>query len=101
MSFDGFGGQRPHDDGQIGLAFANEGIVLDRLTNEADLTAENGGNSKSDATGVQIGGICGFSTNHASSANAVAFTACVNRGNLTTKSAAHQASSRQPTATPT
>ena len=85
MSFDGSAGNVRMTMGMIGLAFANEGIVLDRLTNEADLTAENGGNSKSDATGVQIGGICGFSTNHASSANAVAFTACVNRGNLTTK----------------
>ena len=85
MSFDGSAGNVRMTMGMIGLAFANEGVVLDRLTNEADLTAENGGNSKSDATGVQIGGICGFSTNHASSANAVAFTACVNRGNLTTK----------------
>lgn len=86
MSFNGSAGDNVRMTmGMIGLAFANEGAVIDRLTNEADLTAESGGNTKNGATGVQIGGICGFSTNHASSANAVAFTGCVNRGNLTTK----------------
>lgn len=87
MAFDGSAGNVRMTMGMIGLAFANEGVVIDRLTNEADLTGEGGGNTTNGATGVQIGGICGFSTNHASSANAVAFTGCVNRGNLTTKAA--------------
>ena len=87
MAFDGSAGNVRMTMGMIGLAFANEGVVIDRLTNEADLTGEGGGNTTNGATGVQIGGICGFSTNHASSANAVVFTGCVNRGNLTTKAA--------------
>ena len=87
MSFDGSAGNVRMTMGMIGLAFANEGVVIDRLTNEADLTGEGGNNTTNGATGVQIGGICGFSTNHASSANAVAFTGCVNRGNLSTKAA--------------
>ena len=65
MSFDGSAGNVRMTMGMIGLAFANEGVVIDRLTNEADLTGE-GGNS---------------------SANAVTFTGCVNRGNLSTKAA--------------
>lgn len=85
MSFDGSAGNVRMTMGMIGHAFANKGVVLDRLTNEADLTAESGGNTNNNANGVHIGGICGFSTNLASSANAVAFTGCVNRGNLTTK----------------
>lgn len=87
MSFDGSAGNVRMTMGMIGLAFANEGVVIDRLTNEADLTGEGGNNTTNGATGVQIGGICGFSTNHASSANAVSFTGCVNRGNLSTKAA--------------
>ncbi len=87
MSFDGSAGNVRMTMGMIGLAFANEGVVIDRLTNEADLTGEGGNNTTNGATGVQIGGICGFSTNHASSANAVTFTGCVNRGNLSTKAA--------------
>ena len=87
MAFDGSAGNVRMTMGMIGLAFANEGVVIDRLTNEADLTGEGGGNTTNGATGVQIGGICGFSTNHASSTNVVAFTGCVNRGNLTTKAA--------------
>ena len=87
MSFDGSAGNVRMTMGMIGLAFANEGVVIDRLTNEADLTGEGGTNTTNGATGVQIGGICGFSTNHASSANAVTFTGCVNRGNLSTKAA--------------
>ena len=87
MSFDGSAGNVRMTMGMIGLAFANEGVVIDRLTNEADLTGESGNNTTNGATGVQIGGICGFSTNHASSANAVTFTGCVNRGNLSTKAA--------------
>lgn len=87
MSFDGSAGNVRMTMGMIGLAFANEGAVIDRLTNEADLTGEGGNNTTNGATGVQIGGICGFSTNHASSANAVTFTGCVNRGNLSTKAA--------------
>lgn len=87
MAFDSSAGNVRMTMGMIGFAFANEGVVIDRLTNEADLTGEGGGNTTNGATGVQIGGICGFSTNHASSANVVAFTGCVNRGNLTTKAA--------------
>ena len=87
MSFDGSAGNVRMTMGIVGLAFANEGVVIDRLTNEADLTGEGGGNTTNGATGVQIGGICGFSTNHASSANAVVFTDCVNRGDLSTKAA--------------
>lgn len=88
MSFNGSAGDNVRMTmGMIGLAFANEGAEIDRLTNEADLTAESGGNTKNGATGVQIGGICGFSSNLAGSTNAVAFTGCVNRGNLTTKAA--------------
>ena len=87
MSFDGSAGNVRMTMGMVGLAFANEGVRIDRLVNEADLTGESGGNTGNGATGVQIGGICGFSTNHASSANPVIFTDCVNRGNLSTKAA--------------
>lgn len=69
MSFDGSAGNVRMTMGMVGLAFASKGVVLDRLTNEAALTSEDGGNTGNGATGIHVGGICGFSTNLASSAN--------------------------------
>jgi len=85
MSFDGSAGNVRMTMGMVGLAFASKGVVLDRLTNEAALTSEDGGNTGNGATGIHVGGICGFSTNLASSANPVIFNGCINRGDLTTK----------------
>lgn len=87
MSFDGSVGNVRMTMGMVGMAFANDGVTLDGLTNLADMQGESGGNTTNGATGVQIGGICGFSTNHAGSVQPVVFTGCVNRGNLTTKAA--------------
>ena len=85
MSFDGSAGNVRMTMVMVGLAFASKGVVLDRLTNEAALTSEDGGNTGNGATGIHVGGICGFSTNLASSANPVIFNGCINRGDLTTK----------------
>ena len=103
MSFDGSAGNVRMTMGMVGLAFASKGVVLDRLTNEAALTSEDGGNNRQRMRrAYTIGGICGFSTNHASSANPVVVHRLRQpRRPHHQRSAAHPASSPRPTATRT
>lgn len=69
----------------LGFAFSGEGdTVIEGLVNEGKVSASTGNNTKNGATGVQVAGILGFSTNAAGSSRIVHVHHCTNYGELET-----------------
>ena len=69
----------------LGFAFSGEGDTLvEGLVNEGKVSASAGANVKNGATGVQVAGILGFSTNAAGSSRIVHVYRCTNYGELQT-----------------
>ncbi|MCR5327207.1 MAG: phosphodiester glycosidase family protein [Bacteroidales bacterium] len=69
----------------LGFAFSGEGeTIIEGLVNEGKISASTGNNTKNGATGVQVAGILGFSTNAAGSSQIVHVRHCTNYGELET-----------------
>ncbi|MCC8019894.1 MAG: DUF4886 domain-containing protein [Rikenellaceae bacterium] len=80
MEYDGTAGARV-TMAMAGFAFADaEATQFRSCTNYGRITAGSTGNTTNGATGVHAAGICGFSSNEASSTASVRFHGCENYG---------------------
>lgn len=69
----------------LGFAFSQDGdTLIEGLVNEGKVSASAGSNVKNGATGVQVAGIVGFSTNASGSSKTVHVYRCANYGELET-----------------
>ena len=67
----------------VGMAFAQaDSVVISNIVNNAKMTAVDGGTTQNGGNAVQVAGILGFGTNHASTSDVVVVADCVNKGDM-------------------
>ena len=67
----------------VGMAFAEtQDVLIENVLNEGDITAVSGGSDQNGGNAVQVAGILGFGTNHASVSKIAHVKDCTNKGNI-------------------
>ena len=67
----------------VGMAFAEtQDVLIEKVVNEGKITAVSGGTAENGGNAVQVAGILGFGTNHASVSKIVHVKDCTNKGNI-------------------
>lgn len=67
----------------VGFANAkNTGVTIENVTNNATVTATDGGSNQNGAAAIQVAGVLAFGTNDASSSKTVEVKSCINKGNI-------------------
>lgn len=83
MNFTGTSNNKKVTLAVVGMAFAEtQNVLIENVVNEGNITAVSGGTAENGGNAVQVAGILGFGTNHASVSNVVNVNECTNRGNI-------------------
>ena len=83
MKFTGTSNNKKVTLAMVGMSFAQTvDVLLENLVNEGKVTAVSGGTAENGGNAVQVAGILGFGTNHASVSKIVHVKDCINRGNI-------------------
>ena len=83
MSFTGTSDNKKVTMAVVGMTFAqNDSAVVRKVVNNGKVSAVDGGTTENGGNAVQVAGILGFGTNHASSDNISAVVDCLNNGDI-------------------